>query len=1152
MNPLSFYQSLRGYVDSYAGVLGRRFLALIWIAALAVLIWLYADRIPLGDQRPFGPPENRMIAIGVLLGLWLIWTIWSWFKARRADRALIDDVTDTEADEDAPDKEVAVLRDRLKHAMATMRKALGNRSGFLYELPWYLLIGAPGSGKTTLMTNSGLKFPMGDALNSEPVQGVAGTKNCNWWFTNEAILIDTAGRYTTQETYQERDKAGWLGFLKLLKRHRAQQPINGVIITLSLTDLLTQDPETRLREIRAVRQRLAEIEATLKIRVPFYLVLTKADRMSGFMEFFDALGDQQREQVWGITFDLADSRKSRDLESTFVDEYRKLKDRLNSLLLDRMQQEQDITKRGAILRLTAQVDVLQDALAEIVGELTEGQAYSAPPLLRGLYFASATQESITPARPTARAMIRSYFVKSLIGQVILGESALVTQDKRISRHKMVWRGLGATALAAVFVFLAIGWGGSYLLNSQAIGRTEQALFAYEDRAEKLPVREVKDKDFLRILPALNILSDAPEAFSTDQSNFPIRLIHQAGLGFDQTGRMAPTHKAAYRKALGSLLLTRMLVVLQDQMQDAEASPNALFDALKHYLALTNEGRIDDRAINSHFSDVFQKMYPGRGNESTRAALQRHVAALIDSPSLPTIEIDRDLVANTRAKIAALTPAERAYHMLGQLPATQAVSDWRPSIALGPVGADVFTRSSGKVLRDGIKGLYTRVGYQSVVVPQIMPLAEAAAGEAWVRGTDWAGDASVSQIGRDVMDIYTTRFRAVWRETTEDLIIAKPANLAEAVLLLERLSSSAAPLERLSMSLTTDSDLIGDPDAQTWLSDVEALPFDPLAMPDPFGRLRKELAKRPDEGGEETTLLAQSKALITDLYDELSKHNANDGIAGDNTSLSPEIIETLVNLRTLGRESTDPLGNWLLQIYDLVAAVLFTDMRNKLSVVWETTEVEACSVVAGRYPFDRSSPTDLPLKDFIRLFGPDGVMQRFFKKKLKPLVDTTTTPWQWRATDGETSTALTAFQTAQRITEAFFPDGSVVPKVKLSFEMLAMSPGISTVRIHVGSVVSGHRRDGQTIKEMTWPVEGGRLESRFYALPSNGKDFLRVRGAWSPFRLIDAGNPEVVSANQMDVTFTSRGRTAKMRVTVGSVMNPFTLSALTSFQCPSQL
>jgi type VI secretion system protein ImpL len=94
-----------------------------------------------------------------------------------------------------------------KGFLAARRQSLNGR--FLYELPWYVIIGAPGSGKTTALRNAGLKFPLADQMGEQAVRGVGGTRNCDWWFTDQAVLIDTAGRFTTQDSDQATDKATW-------------------------------------------------------------------------------------------------------------------------------------------------------------------------------------------------------------------------------------------------------------------------------------------------------------------------------------------------------------------------------------------------------------------------------------------------------------------------------------------------------------------------------------------------------------------------------------------------------------------------------------------------------------------------------------------------------------------------------------------------------------------------------------------------------------------------------------------------------------------------------------------------------------------------------------------------------------------------------
>src|SRR4029077_13321957 len=161
--------------------------------------------------------------------------------------------------------EATQLRQRLEEALDLLKKlrfgvdrpslwtrirALGSQQ-YLYNLPWYVFIGAPGAGKTTARITSGLRFPLADRLGREAVRGVGGTRNCDWWFTDEAVFLDTAGRYSTQDSDQSSDAEGWREFLSLLRTYRVRRPLNGVILTISSQDLLTQSDSERETYVEA-------------------------------------------------------------------------------------------------------------------------------------------------------------------------------------------------------------------------------------------------------------------------------------------------------------------------------------------------------------------------------------------------------------------------------------------------------------------------------------------------------------------------------------------------------------------------------------------------------------------------------------------------------------------------------------------------------------------------------------------------------------------------------------------------------------------------------------------------------------------------------------------------------------------------------------
>ncbi|MGS0757403.1 type VI secretion protein IcmF/TssM N-terminal domain-containing protein, partial [Roseateles sp. GG27B] len=239
---------------------------------------------------------------------------------------------------------LAVLEDSARQAG---KRSFFKPGQYLYELPWYLFIGAPGSGKTTALMNAGLTFPLAGKMGQAAIKGVGGTRNCDWWFTDEAVLIDTAGRYTLQQSDEAADALGWDKFLDLLKKTRPRRPLNGVLLTINIQDLLQQSPADRKEHAAKLRTRLQELHARLGVRPPVYVMITKCDLIAGFNESFGELGKEERDQVWGFSFPY-DPRGTDNPVQEFGSEFSALEKRLRDRLLDRMEAEGDVLKRNAI------------------------------------------------------------------------------------------------------------------------------------------------------------------------------------------------------------------------------------------------------------------------------------------------------------------------------------------------------------------------------------------------------------------------------------------------------------------------------------------------------------------------------------------------------------------------------------------------------------------------------------------------------------------------------------------------------------------------------------------------------------------------------------------------------------------------------------
>ncbi|WP_414834015.1 type VI secretion system membrane subunit TssM [Afifella sp. YEN Y35] len=1172
MNPLSYFYTIRSYVDAYSGFIGRRFLSVIWVVAIGFVIWFYGYLLKFGDFQPLASAGNRLIAIGVVLAAWLLYLGISFLRSRRRDNELVEGIEqDAEAlAEGERTAEVDDIRNQLRQALALLRRVSRKRFGYIYELPWYVLFGAPGSGKTTAITHSGLTFPVGMA-EGEGTRGIAGTRSCNWWFCEEAILVDTAGRYTTQDDLSGAAKAGWDGFLNLIRKYRRSQPVNGVLITLSIADLVDRPPDARLEEVRAIRKRLNEMDEVLKARIPAYLVLTKADLLTGFIEFFDGFNRSDREQVWGMTFDLADSDKAKDLPERFLEEFSLLQERIGSMLIERLQQEPDVAVRGRIFRFPAELSALKDTVHEILVELCSGSKLVEAPLVRGVYLASGTQmtegERGLSAQPIPR-MRRSYFLTRLFKDVIFGEASLVNRDRRLSSRQRMVRRIAYGAAAFVLAFVLTSWTLTYFRNTAALAQAEERIDAYQDAVKGIPVRDVDDADFLRILPALNSLSAIADSFEHPG-------VWPASFGLDQQPKIESRRRAAYQRALNALLLPRLLVQLQTTMRESD-DPAALFEALKLYGMLGGLGSLDPDYVVSQSKQLFSELYPEEGRAGVREALVAHAGAMA-AGTLPPLTLDNRLIAETRDKIADRSYAQRAFDILASKPIARALPSFVPADGLGPIGERAFERASGDSLRAGIDGLYTGNGYRMAVLPLLGNAASEALSETWVRGSSSTlQPTTIDAVSNAALDIYFDTFRRRWSELLGDIRVRPGQTLAEETETARLLATDPSPIESLAQAVAEATDLrpVMTEGKATEIAEsagaaAASSSASPLALanaPDPYGPLRAALevpeqaeGRNSDatsaDGGEKPSQIAALQPLIDTIYQQLSRASTSTAAVAEVFNAEGELTKANQDLLQTARRLPEPVATWMAGLSADISALAVKTARTSAREAWASSGANLCAAaVTNRYPFTRDSPDDVSLADFTRLFGPQGLFATFFEERLAPFVDTTASPWTWRGTfgaDGLEAQAIAQFERAHEIRRAFFPPNSDEPSVAINVEPVSLSQNANAVLLEIENerVVYYHGpKIGKTIR---WPSSETGNQSRIAFQPGDISQAMTHSGDWSPFRIFDEATIVSHRNDLMRVRFDDGPRQAVFDVQFGSVLNPFQLPALSEFQCPSQ-
>ncbi|WP_322047511.1 type VI secretion system membrane subunit TssM [Paraburkholderia sp. J67] len=444
---------------------------LLWIAGLTtsfvfgalacLLIWYAAPLLSFGTSTPFASVAARIIAIVVVLACFAIWGLWWLFNRMRSDEDFLKKAlafgkakAASPAAERLRDVEqrfnIALTRLKAMRTGARGPGRLFQGTRYLYEVPWYLTLGSNASGKTSALLNAGLPFPLG-AATPRKAGATAGTKSVDWWLTNDAVLIDTAGHYTrhgmsvasgllepqrlasavpgqaassstttttatsaltpatgtstttslvasptgtASNDIASVDAAEWTGFLELLRRHRPRAPINGALVSVNLDVLTSPDPAERAEEAEALRARLAELRATLGIRFPVYLIVTQMDRMPGFTDYFSSLTEETRAQMWGFTLPLTGNGAQANLSLRCEGELRQLATRLTGSINTRLEDEYDTERRRRLAALPEAFSALTPALVDLLSQLFLDSRYDDTQLhatLRGVYFTSAAQ-----------------------------------------------------------------------------------------------------------------------------------------------------------------------------------------------------------------------------------------------------------------------------------------------------------------------------------------------------------------------------------------------------------------------------------------------------------------------------------------------------------------------------------------------------------------------------------------------------------------------------------------------------------------------------------------------------------------------------------------------------------------------------------------
>ena len=1184
----------------------RTLFAAVGLASLAALVWVVGPMVTVFGVTPLGPVGTRVAVIAVIvLGTILVAAV-RILVAYQANRRMIRSLLDTEQlsafGETATSDELDRIRERFEAALRTLEEAsVGARSGkdFVQQFPWYVIIGPPGAGKTTILRNSGLNFPLTDQLGPDPVAGVGGTRHCDWWFTDEAVLIDTAGRYTTQDSNSEVDRAAWRGFLDLIRSHRRRRPINGVILAISLADVLTRSGEARRVHVEAIKRRLQELMRSFGMRLPVYIVVTKCDLVAGFSDFFEDLDDNGRAQIWGVTFppDEAQNPFARHFGARFAE----LAGILEARVMTRLAEERSVARRARIYMFPREFRTLREPFEAFFGEIFKSSRFETQPVLRGLYLTSGTQEG-TPLDRIVGAMSRTfgissglpapqhgkgkaYFIRRVLTDVVFEEQDLVGTNRELERRLAIVQTGGYVAAAAAALVVGTVWLGAYARGEADIADASNDATVLTATLQALP----DQPQLAAVLPAL----DQAERLRLGATGEGLWSLVSGG-GLAVAPALGGHAERAYQRVLLTTLLPSLQVWLEGRLTSVARTASTpdqlalLRELLQTYLMLGTPARLDKEWMRRDLKDEVRVALPL--DATKQATLDGHLDDLVALLPQP-VTLDNALVEIARSRLRQVPQSDKVYARL--------LREGLQNRALAPVDlGGLIGVSALQTVADAtgnrslvVQGIFTRSGFYDFFIPRLGTIVREEIGADWVTGDGGPGDDVVEALARSVADSYVADYTQTWQSALSRITVGKFGDLQRAMIVIQALAGPQSPIEKVIDAVRDNTDLpppgqdsvlasstpSAAPAAGVQSAALNAaksavastataatfgdMPWPGVTIAQPFLPLIGMVT--PGQGNQ--------LPPINHIRDQLGAlYGAVSGVA--NAPQPPDAAFQIVvsraknptgdvmgALQATSAQQPEPVRAWLRGVAAGTWRALLELADVKVNQAWRADVLPVCErALFQRFPF-YDADDEVALDDFKEIFKSNGYVDGFYRTYLAPLVAERGGGYQPMAIDGDrldiSAEALAQFRRARQIRDAFFTarEGSLYVPFRLRPTFLSSNLLRATLSYDGKEVVYRHEAPRDT--SLSWPSEGGSTRIAVTLAAVDGKDTsVSQSGPWALFRLIAASGASgsrgnagfsftIVGADKGSVTY---------ELQAASVNNPFNLGQLRAFRCPEEL
>lgn len=1178
--------------------------------AVLTIVWFAGHLVGLDT------PDKKLIAMLAVFGTFVLYLVARWFWTKRSGDRLVAELATHNAGSQAEIDEIQTKMTDVLQSLKTSHLGAGHRgNAALYALPWYMIIGPSATGKSTLFANSGLHFPYANS-NELHVQGFGGTRNCDWWFSDQAVLIDTAGRYTTESS----DNKEWLSFLGLLKKHRPKLPVNGVIVAISVADILTGDSESIRQHVKMVRERIQELITELGVVFPVHITFTKTDLISGFESFFADLSEKEREQVWGAYLLDESEDQSQDPAELFELRMESLYERLCEQRLSKLARERNLHRKALIFDFPNQFQAASIKLTEFVNLLFKENPYQEVPWFAGVYFTSGTQEGTPVERILSGAreqfcsvaleqnqetITKSYFINRFFNDVVFKLQDLTRGNRRQRKIQRWLKGLAvSTTLASIAGAVALLMT-SYTLNSLLIndGQAKVEILVEQAITTQAPVDRIQ---------AFIDVYDHQQLLLGYEESLPWHFIFGIYEG-DETLEAITNVTLREMESLISLPIqtsvNEQLLSFSQQWEDA-ADMDGKNELRQEYYSLLrlqlmfslHPNQMDKAFATTELKRQWQKILgiDLEQEESQELAIKidRILASYVDqiSTNVESVgniaywSIDESIADIARLQLDTQPEPEPLYQ---QIIASKAAKKNATTLK------SLLNQKNEKLIVGNyrIPYVYTQQGWQEYFYPEMKRVVTVVSSGDWVMGTaNEKGENLVDKGKAEVLEkairsLYFKDYAHNWLTLLEMAEVKTFNGMADASVSMSMLSSLEGPFTELMHQVDKNINLSDQPVAQLepMSNDAKLLAEKSnINISNPILKRVPELETRlgdlrrfsnTKDQGQVSDFLQQYIGTLSTVHSDIKSLMSSN----ESGAQAMEFAQKLLN----GEDSDSGLqGSWIVvesqlraldpvvkeSLEGLFKSPLISSFnaisvvsRRKLDEEWQEQVFSLYAKgIKGKFPFYTKGP-DAAVADVSELLNSrSGVLWNFVEEQLEPFLKKRKGKWEERTWNGLgigfNKEILAGLYKANRVTRSLFSKDNETSQFQ--FQVLPVPQrGVRETYLGFSEQAYRYRNEPEEWRKFSWPGQGTIESSRIYAVNREGKKIeIEKSGPWALLRILNEAKIKWVKGTEYAVnwTFDKQNKdqdtklTAKFMLKSGRSNGIFSKSTMTSFSLPETL